>query len=339
MGALFAGLKDIVKSLPWKTWLVVFLIGALFGWFVLGWWIAPVKWVDAAPQHLEPTWRADYMRMVIESFTYNGNADLAKVRYQGLGDAAPKVLEEVTRDPGYLNPADIERFKSVVLGQAPAAVEQGPAAQGGGQGKSGFALVGLCLVVLVGLAAIGGIFFFMRKKKAADGAAMAPGAAVVGESGPAPLSSYHTTYTLGDDYFDESFSIDTASGEFLGEAGLSFAEASETQPKYVRAFEVWLFDKAGIRTETAVLCTPELFADEEARQRLEARGTVVAAAPGQVVTLKTEKLQLEAQVTECEFGDGPEGQYFAKLTVTFRVFLHEEGESATEASSAEGLPA
>ncbi len=339
MGALFAGLKDIVKSLPWKTWLVVFLIGALFGWFVLGWWIAPVKWVDAAPQHLEPTWRADYMRMVIESFTYNGNVDLAQVRYQGLGDAADRVLQEVEQNPGYLNPADIARFKSVVLGQAPAAAQEGATPQGGGQGGFSFGLVGLCLVVLVGLAAIGGIFFFMRKKKAAAGAATAPGAAVVGESGPAPLSSYHTTYTLGDDYFDESFSIDTASGEFLGEAGLSFAEASETQPKHVRAFEIWLFDKAGIRTETAVLCTPELFADEDARQRLEARGTVVAAEPGQVLTLQTEKLQLEAQVTECEFGEGPEGQYFAKLTVAFRVFLHEEGENTAEASSAEELPA
>ncbi len=317
MGALFSGVKEILKTLPWKTWLVVFAIGVLFGWFVLGWGIAPVKWTDAAPQHLEPSWRADYLRMVIESYTINGNVELARVRYLGLGPEAGKVLQEVEQNPGYLNPADVARFKALVQDLA----AQGQVAAPETGGRSPFGLLGLCLVILVGLAALGAVFF-LRKKAAAKGQETSAEAVrpLIAEGGPAPISSYRTTYTLGDDYFDESFSIDTASGEFLGEAGLSISEATEGQPKYVKAFEVWLFDKADIRTETAIICTPEAYNDEATRQRLEAKGFVMAAAPGQSLTLETEKLQLEAFITECEFGSGPDGQFFQKLAVEFRVY-------------------
>ncbi len=341
MGALFAGLKDIVKSLPWKTWLGIFVVGWLFGWFVFGWGIAPVKWTNAAPQHLEPSWRADYLRMVIESYIYNGNVPLAQTRYQGLGDDGPKVLAQVEQDPGYLRPEDVARFKQEVVGGAPAtgAPAEGAAAQQGG--RSWTALFGLCLVVLVGLAAVG--LLFMVRKKA--GTAKTAETAVevqplIAEGGPAPISSYRTTYTLGDDYFDESFSIDTAGGEFLGEAGLSISEASEGQPKHVQAFEVWLFDKSDIRTETAIFCTPEAYANEAMRQRLEAKGPVLAAAPGQSLTLETEKLQLEAFITECEFDADDAGQFFQKLTVEFRVYQRVPAEDEGPLTAAGGdLPA
>ncbi len=335
MGALLAGVKEMLKSMPWKTWLVIFVIGLLFGWFVFGWGIAPVKWTDAAPQHLEPSWRADYLRMVIESFAINGNVELAQVRYRGLGPDAPQVLQQVEQEPGYLNPADIARFKQAVAGIEPAA--EGAQAQGG---SSLVRLLGLCLVVVVGVAAIAAVLF-LRKKAAAKAQQGAPEAVqpLIAEGGPAPISSYRTTYTLGDDYFDESFSIDTASGEFLGEAGLSISEATEGQPKYVKAFEVWLFDKADIRTETAIICTPEAYQDEETRQRLEAKGAVMAAAPGQSLTLETEKLQLEAFITECEFGAGPDGQFFQKLTVEFRVYQRVAAEPPAEDDQGDAFPA
>ncbi|NPA30382.1 MAG: hypothetical protein GXO37_00095 [Chloroflexi bacterium] len=341
MGALFEGVKEMMKSLPWKTWLVIFVIGVLFGWFVLGWGIAPVKWVNAAPQHLEPSWRADYLRMVIESFTANGNVELARVRYQGLGPEADKVLQQVEQDPGYLNPADIARFKAVVV--APMAAGGGASATqtGAAAAKSPFGWLGLCLVILVGLLALGAILF-LGKKMASKGQGQTAREAVqplIAEGGPAPISSYRTTYTLGDDYFDESFSIDTASGEFLGEAGLSISEATEGQPKYVKAFEVWLFDKADIRTETAILCTPEAYQDEETRQRLEAKGAVMVASPGQKLILETEKLQLEAHIVECEFDTGPDGQYFQRLTVEFRVYQRLATDGGSTAHEEGGLSA
>jgi len=334
MGALLDGIKEILKSLPWKTWLIVFVIGVLFGWFVLGWGIAPVKWVDAAPQHLEPSWRADYLRMVIESYAINGNAELARVRYQGLGPEADKVLAEVERDPGYLNPADVMRFKATIADTVAAGAASGAVAAG--QSARPFGLTGLCVVILLGLAAIAAVLF-LRNKMAGQGrqeTAQEVVQPLIAEGGPAPISSYRTTYTLGDDYFDESFSIDTASGEFLGEAGLSISEASEGQPKYVHAFEVWLFDKADIRTETAVLCTPEAYKDDKKRARLEAKGTVMVAVPGQSLTLETEKLQLEAHVVECDFDSGPEGQYFQKLTVEFRVYQRAASDMGPETASA-----
>jgi len=336
MGALFQGIKEILKSLPWKTWLIIFVIGVLFGWFVLGWGIAPVKWVNAAPQHLEPSWREDYLRMVIESYAINGNAELARMRYQGLGKDAPQVLAAVEREPGYLNPADVARFKAEIANQVEAAGAFPE--ESGATSRPGFlgGLLGLCLVVLVGLAAIGAVVY-LRSKMAQKGRAQTASGAVQmfsAEGTTGPISSYRTTYTLGDDYFDESFSIDSASGEFLGEAGLSISEASDGQPKYVQAFEVWLFDKADIRTETAVLCTPEAYNNEDIRSRLEAKGMVVAAVPGQSILLETEKLQLEARVVECEFDNGPVGQYFKKLTVEFLVYQRQ----APEVTTSEVLP-
>ncbi len=337
MGALFAGIKDMLKALPWKTWLGIFVVGWLFGWFVFGWGIAPVKWTDAAPQHLEPSWRADYLRMAIESYTYNRNAELARVRYQGLGEDAAAVLQQVEQDPGYLNPADIAAFRDAVAGAegqpSPEAEQQG--------GGSRWGLFGLCLVLIVAGGALALLFLVRKRQSGASQAASAQPTGIVAPGGQAPISSYRTTYKLGDDYFDESFSIDTASGEFLGEAGLSISEADDAQPKHVRSFEVWLFDKADIRTETAILCTPEAFADEATRQRMEAKGPVFAAAEGQEVVLETEQLRLIARVVSCAFGNGPEGQFFEELTVEFGVFqrVAEASAASPTGSATPDLPA
>ena len=63
-----------------------------------------------------------------------------------------------------------------------------------------------------------------------------------------------TTYVLGDDLYDESFSIDTASGDFLGEYGVGVSETIGVgEPKKVTALEIWLFDKNDIKTATKVL--------------------------------------------------------------------------------------
>ncbi len=40
-----------------------------------------------------------------------------------------------------------------------------------------------------------------------------------------PITQTMTTYVLGDDLYDESFSIDTQAGEFMGEYGVGVSEA------------------------------------------------------------------------------------------------------------------
>ena len=57
-----------------------------------------------------------------------------------------------------------------------------------------------------------------------------------------------TTYVLGDDLYDELFSIDTQGGDFLGEYGVGVSEIIGVgDPKKVTALEIWLFDKNDIK--------------------------------------------------------------------------------------------
>ena len=65
---------------------------------------------------------------------------------------------------------------------------------------------------------------------------------------PPLLGHFITTYKLGEDTYDESFSIETPNGEFLGECGVSILEIiGSGQPDKVTVFEVWLFDASDIR--------------------------------------------------------------------------------------------
>ncbi len=81
-----------------------------------------------------------------------------------------------------------------------------------------------------------------------------------------PLATFRTIYTLGDDLYDDSFSIESASGDFLGECGVGIGDmVGVGDPKKVSAFEVWLFDKNDIQTVTKVLMSRYAFNDDTTR--------------------------------------------------------------------------
>ncbi len=331
-----------IRNKPLLALTVAFVFGLFIGWFVFGWLIAPVQWTDAAPQHLEASWRQDYLRMVIADYINTGDAARAKIRYQGLGSTAEATLNDVSQNPDYLPPEAVQRFQNEVASQAQAEAAAGGAGGGGSLVK--YAL--LCLLALFILAALGFLLLRARgrgqgyKTKAQEKAEAARAAGLTGdEVGAGPISAYTTTYELGNDFFDESFSIDSATGEFLGEAGISISEGTGSQPKKVYAFEVWLFDKSDIRTETVVLATPEAAADEALRQRLEVRGAILAAEPQQQIVIETERLRAEVFVRECECDADQDGQYFTRLTVEFRVFQKAPAAEGPAAASEAEPPA
>ena len=138
-----------------------------------------------------------------------------------------------------------------------------------------------------------------------------------------PISQFITTYTLGDDLFDDSFSIDSPSGEFLGECGVGISETiGFGDPKKVQAFEVWLFDKNDIQTVTKVLMSPHAFNDVATFQRLQAKGEPSMVERGKQVVLETAALQMVAAVSNAEYGQGalPEESYFDRLTLEISVW-------------------
>ena len=130
-----------------------------------------------------------------------------------------------------------------------------------------------------------------------------------------------TTYVLGDDLYDESFSIDTPAGDFLGEYGVGVSETIGVgDPKKVTALEIWLFDKNDIKTATKVLMSAHAFGDAAIRGRLEAKGELIQVEPQKQVMLETETLQLLATVVDLQYGDGsmPDKSYFDRVTWNWR---------------------
>jgi len=138
-----------------------------------------------------------------------------------------------------------------------------------------------------------------------------------------PVAHFVTTYVIGDDLYDDSFSIDAQSGEFLGECGVGISDTIGVgDPKKVTAFEVWLFDKNDIQTVTKVLMSSHAINDPAIRQRLASKGEPVMVEPGQKILLETATLQLEAHVIEMVYGQGalPSGSFFERMTLELAVY-------------------
>ncbi len=138
-----------------------------------------------------------------------------------------------------------------------------------------------------------------------------------------PLAQFMASYKLGDDLFDDSFSIDSPAGEFLGECGVGISETIGVgEPKKVTAFEVWLFDKNDIQTVTKVLMSEHSFLDDATRQRLAARGEPIQTEPGIETILETETLRLTARVVDMGYGDSalPEKSFFDRFILELSIW-------------------
>ena len=138
-----------------------------------------------------------------------------------------------------------------------------------------------------------------------------------------PLAQFMTTYQSGNDLYDDSFSIDSQAGEFLGECGVGISETIGVgDPKKVTAFEVWLFDKNDIQTVTKVLMSDHAFQDSAINQRLRAKGEPVLADPNTEFVLETQTLQMVARVVSMGYGEGamPEESYFDQLLLELAVW-------------------
>ncbi len=143
------------------------------------------------------------------------------------------------------------------------------------------------------------------------------------QSGGGPAAHFMTTYVIGDDLYDDSFSIDAQTGEFLGECGVGISDTIGVgDPKKVTAFEVWLFDKNDIQTVTKVLMSSHAMNDPAIRQRLASKGEPLQIEAGQQILLETATLQLEARVIELVYGQGalPQGSFFERLTLEIAVW-------------------
>lgn len=309
---------------------VGFVAGIIIGLVVLGWWLFPVKWTNAGPVDLRPDVQVDYMRMAIDSYTVNKNAELAKQRWNELGEKGTEILAQVQANPGEQRLEDINAYAQVVQAQ-PSDV---PLEEEGGSNLT--LLLVMCLVTVL-LAGALAAYFLLRQGRSTGTVSPAAQAqevtnqvertdyAALGQE--TPMSQFMTTYMLGDDLFDDSFSIDNPSGEFLGECGVGISEAIGVgEPKKVAAFEIWLFDKNDIQTVTKVLMSEHAYLDEALRQRLAAKGEPFQADPGSEMVLETATLRLVARVVDLTYGGGamPENSFFDRVTLELAVWPKEQ---------------
>jgi hypothetical protein len=298
-----------------------FVLGLIIGLVVLGWWLWPVQWEDAAPSHLLEYYQQEYLRMAIDSYTLNQDAAVARQRIEDVGEDSTTILESITANPGAQNPDSISAF--LVFAEAEPAEEV--AAEAETTSFAQRALPWLCGITLVLAIALVAVFVIRNRsigisvpttRKEAPPEAEFPEYATTDQE--PPLAQFMTTYQIGNDLFDDSFSIDSPAGEFLGECGVGISETIGVgEPKKVTAFEVWLFDKNDIQTVTKVLMSQNAFSDETTVQRLSAKGEPVLAEPSREMTLETATLLLEARVVDMSYGSGamPAESFFDRITL------------------------
>lgn len=326
------------------------LLGVIIGlaWAYEG---APIKFRDAEPVHLADGYKDQWIKMTAVEFAQSGDTAEAG-RKIATGGVTPRMIQALIDD----NADDEPELASQLQALMPIAQQNSAAAaRQGDKIKTGF-LGGILgpLTCVVGTAVIGlllALFFtfywavpvgkWARRKPVPEMALgtttpIGPGGAgraeivamkraaarektdfeARGEAPPA--GQFVSTYVLGDDLYDDSFSIETAKGEFLGECGSGISETIGVgEPKKVTATEVWLFDKNDIRTVTKVLMSEHAYNDPALRTKLAPKGEAVLVRAGAVTALETETLRVQVRIVDMQYGEGPlpPRSFFERLAV------------------------
>ena len=304
-------MSDIVKQRPLLVAGLALLVGILVGWFVIGWGLWPVEFVDADVSQLRPDAQQAWVRLAAAEFTLNPDLNRAAARIDALGPKASQIISDTLATSSADEKVRVLQLKQVLetTGHLTPGDATTPAGGTSLLDRYRLPLLGCSLLIVLALIAGGAWYLWstgLFKPQLASGArtavhrpaavtaqrsaAVAPKAdysaagSAATPTGSPPVAQFMTTYVLGDDLYDDSFSIDAPDGSFLGECGLGISETIGVgDPKKVMAFEVWLFDKNDIRTVTKVLMSEHAFRDEALKSRLAAKGEPVLIKAGDVV--------------------------------------------------------
>jgi hypothetical protein len=314
------------------------LLGLILG-FIWAYGISPVVYTAAEPVNLGESWKQEYVKQVAWQLAASGDMENAKRQLSYLGDA-DKVLQDTVNanqnDPN-LKPK-LDQLATLAVANQVELAKIKP-----GLFNSNYtpflcvALMALAvggLVVLNTLVPVGTLF--SRQQTGASTAGVVSGqeaerrkvveaakaqktdfAATAPDRGK-PIAQFMSSYLLNDDFFDDSFPIETESSEFLGETGAGIAAAlGSGTPKKVTAVEAWVFDKNDIKTVTKVLMSDYAYNNDGLRAQLAAKGEAVLLKPGLVTTIETTTLTIQVRVVNLQYESGAEGDstFFKQLTL------------------------
>ncbi len=309
------------------------VLGLLLG-MLLFWVLFPVEWTDAHSYDLAPAAKAEYVALVADSFALD--KDLARAK-RHLDYWEPAETQQAVADAIALYEAESRPDKVLVIQDFAMAAgiplpDEAASLPPAVPPPSVFNRLRIPCLVFFGILLVlvlGWIGYRVLTRQRAEAEPMRPAAlqrvrvaAPPAEDwegvGQPPLGHWFTTYELGEDTYDESFSIETQMGEFLGECGVGISEmVGVGDPSRVTAFEVWLFDKSDIRTVTKVLMSEQAYYDEALRAKLASKGEAVLARPGSPFVLETSGLLVRVDVADLEYVDDETSarSVFSKLTV------------------------
>jgi hypothetical protein len=316
---------------------IAFIVGFAVGLFIFGWGLTPLQFSGAGPQDLLPRYQESYIRSVADLYSHDLNQQRVRDAFEVWPEAPGAICRLASAAP---NTPEAERLTAIALilnnvGCTPDVVEGATEEEGGSN------LPLLCGLLLLALLVLGGLYYFFVRRPAGDEFDSRPTAvgSIPGETFSAvpetlddddvvatPIARFETRYSRGHDTYDDSFSIENAHGEFLGECGVGISETiGMDAPKNVTAFEVWLFDKNDIRTVTKVIMSEHAYRDQAIRAKLAPKGEPVLARENETIVLETATLIINAEITELAYGTGslePQS-FFEHFTVELSAWAKE----------------
>jgi len=332
---------DVLKSLLDRKWILAvacLVVGIALG-LIYAWQIDELEVINTTPDMLRQDLREDYLRMAVDSYSVNREIALAIQRYESLGEYAEDVLQAIGEEPGFVDPSALQNFRAVITLPIPPETGDEPVDAAEEESASPWRIILPVGGVIVLVGVLIATFLARRSRMIDSGQHYSPQPTrdlsqipevrvSAGETTPMrePLATFRTTYNLGDDSYDDSFSIESAAGDFLGECGVGIADVIGVDgARKISALEVWLFDKTDIQTVTKVVMSQHAFDDGEARTRLAAKGDPILAESGGVVELQTESLEVEARVVDFVYGEGvlPPRSFFERVTIELRAYQRE----------------
>ena len=344
-----AALSSLAPSL---SRLMLVLLGLILG-LVWAYQFAPVKFQDTAePVHLNGGYKDQWIKMAAGEYTSSGDVQEAERKIVN-GGISPKMIQDlINENQGSQLAVQLQTLLPVAQNVESQAKTQAEEIESGFVNNVimgplgcivGFLIIGIILSLVL-------TFYFAvpigkwAKPRVVSTVSVAEGGAsgaeilaatmaerkrvadqrtdFAAEGEAPPVTQHMSTYILGDDLYDDSFSIETArredSGEFLGEYGAGISETIGVgDPKKVAAVEAWLFDKNDIRTVTKVLMSEHAFNDQALRTKLAPKGEAVLVTPGGTTMLETQTLHVRVRVLDLQYGEGalPPNSFFERLTI------------------------
>ncbi len=135
------------------------------------------------------------------------------------------------------------------------------------------------------------------------------------------FSPAFVSQTVGEEGYDEAFTIYGEGEENLGECGVGEVETLHGQPGKPIVMELWLFDKEDPETYQAYILSPWAHRQPDIRQKYEDQGPVLVGQHGSVIRLNARSLYLEAEIKDVAFAQSGEGdEVFSKLALEMKVY-------------------